>query len=473
MPRTPAVAACVAMALLTGCTADPPRPPGSPSAATAGPDYGAGRSNPVADPVFPERGNPGIDVLHYDLRLDWKPDQKLLIGRATLRIRPTRDADRISLDFIPYAMDGISVDGIATAGRTENDKLVVLRPVVTDRPVTLEVRYHGTPRTVTTPTDRKDTRELGLTVTEDGGLWTMQEPYGALTWYPANDQPSDEALYDIAVTVPDGWTAVASGTPQGPGRFHSDDPVASYLTTLAVDRYTEQNPGGPHGLPISVFYKKGTDDNLVPSLLRSGEFIGWLEKRFGPYPFPTAGAVMVDSDSAMETQQMVTAGRVVPGRGEDQRATFDSTMVHEYAHHWFGDAVTPAVLSDVWLNEGWATYAQLLWEQERDKVSDDQLERFLRQADTDSRKEDGPPGKATPKNLLGDCFYVCAAAMLKELNDALGDEKFFALATAWVRQNRGTSQTRASFIAFVNQQTGADFTDLIDSWLDSPTTPAE
>jgi aminopeptidase N len=62
--------------------------------------------------------------------------------------------------------------------------------------------------------------------------------------------------------------------------------------------------------------------------------------------------------------------------------------------------------------------------------------------------------------------------MLKELNDALGDKKFFALATAWVEKNRNTSQDRASFTAFVNQQTGRDFTELIDAWLDSPTTPA-
>ena len=66
---------------------------------------------------------------------------------------------------------------------------------------------------------------------------------------------------------------------------------------------------------------------------------------------------------------------------------------------------------------------------------------------------------------------TCPAAMLKELNDALGDTKFFALGRAWVQEHKNSQQTRASFTAFVNKQTGRDFTALIDSWLDSKSTP--
>ena len=126
----------------------------------------------------------------------------------------------------------------------------------------------------------------------------------------------------------------------------------------------------------------------------------------------------------------------------------------------------------VWLNEGWAMYAQYLWEQEQYEFGDDELSAYLRKSDADLRKRLGPPGHPKAANFAESNVYICPAAMLQRLNDALGDKKFFALATAWVQTQKNTQQTRASFIAFVNKQTGRDFTGLIDEWLDSPTTPA-
>src|SRR3712207_216752 len=157
------------------------------------------------------------------------------------------------------------------------------------------------------PSHRSDTEPLGLTVTKQGGLWTMQEPFGAFTWYPANDQPSDKALYDIAVTVPAGWSAIAAGTPAGRSgntfRYRSTDPMASYLQTLAVGKYRQVTAKGPRGVPLHYWYRPGTDDKLLPSLKKSPRFLSFLEKRFGPYPFPSGGIVLVDSASGMETQQ--------------------------------------------------------------------------------------------------------------------------------------------------------------------------
>jgi len=100
---------------------------------------------------------------------------------------------------MPYQVDSVTLDGATVPGAVAKEKLTVSAPVVADEPVTLVVTYHGRPKTTPMPSHRKDTEALGLTVTKEGGLWTMQEPFGAFTWYPANDQPSDEALYDIRV----------------------------------------------------------------------------------------------------------------------------------------------------------------------------------------------------------------------------------------------------------------------------------
>jgi aminopeptidase N len=116
-------------------------------------------------------------------------------------------------------------------------------------------------------------------------------------------------------------------------------------------------------------------------------------------------------------------------------------------------------------------YAQLLYEQAEEGLGDDELESYLRARDAELRRKLGPPAHPQAANFAESNVYLCPAAMLKELNDALGDQKFFALATAWVQTQRNTQQTRASFTRFVNDRTGRDFTGLIDAWLDSPTTP--
>ncbi|WP_432840827.1 M1 family metallopeptidase [Dactylosporangium sp. CA-092794] len=474
-------------ALLTGaCTSGEPKPAASgpqpsnpPSASPAGPDssqWAAGRSAPVADPVYPGYGNPAVDVLHYGLELAWAPQTKTLTGTATIQLRAAADVAEVRLDFSKaYTLDGVTLNGAAAGGTVADTKLTVNGSLAKDASAQLVVKYHGTPATVPMPSHRDDVEPLGLTVTNDGALWTMQEPYGASTWYPVNDQPSDKALYDIAVTVPDGWTAIASGTPKSHDgdtfRYTTSVPVASYLTTLAVGQYKQETASGPHGIALSYWYRPGADDKALPYLRKSPQYLSWLEQRFGPYPFDSGGVVMVPSVSGMETQQMITMGLPDYGSGANFTSGFDADLLHEYAHQWFGDAVTPADWDDLWLNEGWAEYAQYLYTNERDKVTAKQWEDWARGVDARLRKQLGPPGKPKADSFAESNVYVCPALMLHQIRKQIGDAAFFSLATDWAQKNRGTTQDRASFIAFVNQHTGKDFTALINTWLDSPTTP--
>ncbi len=468
---------CAITVAVSGCDSSPDAGPGPTGPATPSPsetiDISGGLSHPVADPIYPARGNPDIDVLHYNLRLQWAPTTKTLTGVAELRIRPVRDAREVALDFTPYALDGVTVDGRDVSGsRVTRDRLSVPVAVTADRVVTLNVRYHGTPTTTPMPSQRSDTAPLGLTVDSTGGLMTMQEPFGAFTWYPANDQPSDKALYDIAVTVPSGWSAVASGTPNGREgdtfRYRSTNPVSAYLVTLAVGRYTVETAEGPHGIPVTYWHRT-VDEALLPVLRETPQMLTWLEQRFGPYPFPSAGVVVVDSRSAMETQQMVTLGSHVRRNAPQRMKEVRYVVLHELAHQWFGDSVTTSTWKDMWLNEGWAMYVQLLYEKAQGEPFDLQEELDVR--DAQFRADYGPPGK--PKaNLFGaGNVYYCPAAMLHEIRKLIGDKAFDDLAKAWVQEHRDSVADRATFIAFVNTHTGRDLTTLINTWLDSPTTP--
>jgi aminopeptidase N len=479
MPRlTPRLAATLAAGLLAaalpaGCS-DGPAPqwvvPPAPTVDYA--QWQAGISSPVADPLFPRHGNTDLDVLHYGLKLSWDPTAKVLTGTATLRIRPTKDAPEVRLDFGSYVLESVTVDGIeTTASLPPNHVLTVSTAVRKDKPITLVVSYHGMP--YHTQWVRLDSPpiSLGLVVTKKNWLWTMQEPYGAYTWYPANDHPSDKALYDIEIAVPKGWTAIAGGTPvpapAGTFRYRSTEPVSPSMQTLAVGKYRKLTVKGPRGIPLTFWYRPG-DARLLPSLRKAPSMLSFLEKAFGRYPFRTGGAVLVDSGAVVATKQMITLGGRID---RDEPLVLETLLVHEFANQWFGVSVSPATWKELWLNEGWASYAQHLYLQNRLGVNNTFTKGFLRKYDAEYRKKFSPPGQPEADDFAESNILVCSAAMLNALHGALGDQKFFALATAWAQQHRNSVQTRASFTAFVNRQTGRDFTRLIDAWLDGAKTP--
>jgi aminopeptidase N len=331
------------------------------------------------------------------------------------------------------------------------------------------------------PSSRDDAAEgLGLRALAGGDAWTMQEPYGAFTWYPVNDIPSDKADYDIDVTVPAGWSAVASGEFRGVTKgadgdtftWHGTAPQASYLTTLAVGQYTRLDLTGPHGLPVTVWTRTGVDDALLPALRRVPELLTWLEAKFGRYPFPAAGVVTVASDSAMETQEMVTLGNaVVPAKARDPRALFTEVVLHELAHQWFGDAVTPSDWRGLWLNEGFATWVQFRWDIEQGQTTLDRWRDNALNADGDLRRKYGPPGAPDPRFFAATNVYLPGALLLQAIHDRVGQEEFYALLRDWVTQHEYGTVDRAKFTAFVNGHSGQDLTGLINAWLDSPTTP--
>ncbi|MGH3736804.1 MAG: M1 family metallopeptidase [Micromonosporaceae bacterium] len=481
------LAATALLAVLAACQAPPTATwRDAPPEADAPAEYDKGRSDPVADPVYPRYGNPDLDVLHYQLKLGWSPERRRLTGEAVLTLRPTTRVTELVLDFSrDLEVSKTTVNGTATTARQRGEDLVVrlAEPAAADTRLTFAVTYAGTPESVPMPSTRGDFGDgLGLRVESDGAVWTMQEPYGAFTWYPVNDQPSDEALYDITVTVPDGWSAVASGTFLGSEqqtggqvafRWRSDVPIGSYVTTLAVDRFARHNDSAGE-ITLTYWVPKEYDGYQLDAMKRSPEILEWLQQRFGPYPFPSAGAVAVDSSSAMETQMMVTMGGRIADNldAEEAEAVFTQVLVHEYAHQWYGDTVSPRDWRGVWLNEGFATYIEMLWVLEHSDVSQAGHLHWLRERDRESRAEAGPPGDYDPEMFAETNVYVGPALMLHEIREKIGDKKFFALCRDWAQQNRETHQDRESFTAFVNDHAGRDLTPIIDKWLDSKTTPA-
>jgi len=475
------VGAVILAVTLTGCAGESaPLVPGEEDLAVdSGPDdLSLGESDPVVDPFYPEFGNADIDVLHYDLDLSYEPSNLVLTGAATLTIRPVVDATELLLDLAkPLMVSQVTVDDATVSFQHEQYDLVLETGVTADQPVTVRVEYSGVPQTVPAPATRGD-MSMGIGASTNaitGALWTFQEPFGALTWYPVNDHPSDEALYDIAITVPEGYSGVASGRFEGQqgNTFHwtSSEPVASYVTTIAVDKYELTELTGPNGLPITLWTLPEYSE-FMPVLERMPDMIEWLENRYGPYPFDSAGVVLVGGESAMETQEMITfSGDFInlPGVDADYVA---GVVVHELAHQWFGNAVTPLDWSNLWLSEGAATYIEQMWNIDNGYATESGVVSGWEYNDEYWRMKAGPPGEADPQAFASSNSYVCPALMLYRMRDLLGGEdKVDELLAAWVAAFDNRSADRDDFVAFVNEHTGEDHTEFIDEWLDSPTTP--
>ncbi|WP_432118711.1 M1 family metallopeptidase [Streptomyces sp. bgisy032] len=432
--------------------------------------HGTPGASGVRDPYFPKAGNGGYDVTHYGLRLAYDPDAHHLTGTATLTARATEDLSSFNLDLRGLEVEDVTVGGDTARFNRAGQELTVRPPGDLDRGETFRVtvRYSGAPETVTDP----DGSEEGWLRTTDGAL-ALGEPTGSMTWFPGNHHPSDKAAYDLTVTVPEGLRAVSNGELRGEttarGRttstWHSAEPMASYLATLAIGRFgVSRSRAGD--LPVYTAVDPAEAEASRPVLDRIPEVLRWAERRFGPYPFSSTGAIVDRAPEvgyALETQSRP----VFPG------APDLTLLVHELAHQWYGDSVTPESWRDMWLNEGFATYAEWLWEEDHGGRSAQETFDALYSGDYFDTEEAGealwdfPPAEPPSAARISDPpVYWRGAMVLQKVRQTAGDERFRRILRGWADTYRYGNADTADFTAFVEKQApGEDFQGIWDDWL--------
>ncbi|MEU1053095.1 M1 family metallopeptidase [Streptomyces sp. NPDC005876] len=425
----------------------------------------------VRDPYFPKAGNDGYDVGHYALDLAYEPGPHRLTGTATLTARATEDLSAFNLDLKGLTVTEVTVGGRPARFHRAGQELTVRPPeeLAEGTAFRVAVRYSGAPETITDP----DGSEEGWLRTADGAL-ALGQPTGSMAWFPGNHHPSDKASYDLSVTVPAGLAAVSNGEPAGRTtakgrttyRWRTAEPMASYLATVAIGRWQIRSTATPDGLPVHTAVDPRQAAASAEPLRRLPEVLDWARDLFGPYPFSSAGAIVdrpEDVGYALETQNRP----VFPG------APDVILLVHELAHQWYGDSVTPKTWRDMWLSEGFATYAEWLWQE---RHGGDSAQRtfdalyegryFAGAAENEAVWEFPPAEPPDAARLSAAPVYQRGAMVLHKIRQRIGDTAFRSLLRDWAAEHRHGNADTDDFTAYVERRApGEDFTSLWADWL--------
>ncbi|CAM4041337.1 M1 family metallopeptidase [Kibdelosporangium persicum] len=454
--------------MVVGCTSSPPDSPPAPSPAVN--QAGAGADG-AGDPYYPTDGNGGYDVTDYNVSVSYDPAAGTLDGDTTVTANATADLNRFNLDLVGFDIGNVDVNDKPAQFTREGDHELVItpsEPVAKGASFKARVRYKGTPAA-------KEDGQLGKNgwqKSRSGGAFVAGEPHSATFWFPANDHPRDKATFRLTARVPDGWSVISNGREEPSTsaegwttfRWVEETRLATYLTTIGIDKWTYERSTLPDGIPVVTAYAPGVE-NKKQLEARLPEILTFLSSKFGPYPQKVAGGIYLNEDIgfSLETQ----------GRPIYAKWTNLETVVHENAHQWFGDSVTVDTWADICLNECFASYAQWLWAEAKDRQNLDQRYRSavdrVKGRDTFWGNKLYGMGKGNEFHGVYDKGVLAMHALRRQI----GEDAFNRVLKEWPAAYKDANASWRQFEDFVQRIAGQDLRGFYDAWFHSDKIPAD
>ena len=421
------------------------------------------------DPYFPLQGNGGYDVRHYDITFSYDPATKRMAGYTSFTAVATQGLSRFNLDFRGLVVRSVKVNRAPATFSHQGQELTVTPSagLPAGQIFTATVSYDGNPTHLVDP----DNSIEGWITTTDGAF-VAGAPQGAMTWFPGNHDLRDKATHTFRVTVPDGTTAVANGdltsTTSAGGQttflWTSPEPMVNYLATTTIGRFNLTRTATSSPVNI-IAVDPTTSTSPTNPVHQTPDITSWLSTIFGPYPFSVTGGI-VDNASfvgyALETQTKP----LYP------LPPFTQLVVHELAHQWYGDSLTPASWKDVWLNEGFATYSEWLWNERTSGTSvQSQFDSAYARPAGDAfwQVRPGDPGAAA---VFHPAVYHRGAMTLQALRRTVGNRVFSTILRTWADEHRYGTVTTPQFVDLAERLSGRQLDDLFQRWLYTPGKPS-
>lgn len=356
--------------------------------------------------------NLGFHVSHYDLDFNYRVGPNRLDATATLTLTPWRDLDTMTLDLV----DGMRVRSVETNAapvkrfRQSSNKLRITfaEPVAVDTEFQLAIRYAGNPRPRRTTWGHLGWEEL------TNGALTANQPNGAPSWFPCDDTPGEKATYAIAVRTDRGYQAITTSTTR---------PVPTYLASVSVGQFRHVSSGRNTG----TWLPRGA---VVGDFALQQEMLDFFETRFGPYPFERYDAIVHEDNLEIPLE---AAGQSIFGRNHTSGE--ERLIAHELAHQWFGNSLSIADWGDIWLNEGFACYAEWLWLDYKGRIALETSVTTHYNMLASLPPLEFPLTNPGPKEMFDDRVYKRGALTLHALHMALGGEAFFAAVRSYTTKS--------------------------------------
>ena len=451
---------------------------------------GAAKRLPAADPR-----QDAFDVLDYDNQIAVDFDALKLWGwtAVTFRGAPGDTVTQLVLDFLePMAVLAVRAADTSSLPYVHADGRLVIdlpRPLAETDTATVDIFFHGAPAP-------DGFLGFGFDTTPDGAplASTLSEPWSARSWWPCRDDPRDKATYTARIFAPIGLTAVSNGArlTEEPPRFPAAKnarvwtelvpaakdaspyqaffwreslPISTYHVSLAVSEYVELHDEW-RGLPIVHYVYPSQVAAAQVDFAAVPDMLAFCSERFGPFPFAGQkfGMASFNWDGAMEHPTATSWGTVLM-TGD---ARYETVVLHELSHEWFGNQVTCADWTQTWLNEGFATYAEALWAEYRKGAT---TRKWFMVARSVFEVWSGPlvrePGNPDPAYYFEDMVYYKGAWVLHMLRRWLGDPLFYACLQAWLEEPavRFGSGTSDDFVRVCERVTGQDLGWYFPQWL--------
>jgi aminopeptidase N len=426
----------------------------------------------------PHRAN--NDLLTYDLRVRVDPERRHLQGRNIIRFRMLNNDTRIQIDlYSTLAADRILFKGKPLEFDRELNSVFIDFPETLRKGQTHEIEFHysGVPQ--------EQGRFGGIAFRKDpqGRHWinTACEGEGSSIWWPSKDQWRDEPeSMKLGVEIPDGLTDVSNGrftgkTSLGDGYTRWDwqinYPINSYNVSLNIGTY--EHFAEKHGdLTLDYWVLPENLDKAKAQFTQVKPMIEAFEHYFGEYPFPKDGFKLIEVPyTGMEHQSAVTygngyrngyGGRDWTGVGVSPK--FDFIIIHESAHEWFGNAVSAADVSDMWIQEGWTTYLECLYV-ERVFGYDDALKYTNGYRTKIANKQPVITERGRHRTPSQDMYFK-GALFLHTLRSVFNDDaKWWKTIRGYYESAKYRNVMTEEMVAFFNKASGMELTPVFNQYL--------